>query len=433
VPRLLIIGDDGDERAVELTERTVQIGRGPGNDIVLPDAHKGVSRTHAELRFRNGRCVLVDLQSQNGTFLNGERIEHAEVPFGAEIGVGSYRLRIERNGTAAADGDSAIQPPPSTVGFAGRDMERTGFHDLHIIRPTAEDRDLTPVPAAPEAPTSSFSGAVIAGGLIVILLAAATWFLLGRSTPDSEEPNLPMPDVTGAASVPEPSTPAPIQGSPITDIPPASTAAAAASPAPATTQPAPGNGRPGSPSIPPVKVRPEGPPVARKPGETTEAWQIRTAAFETRYAYSRAALDRADFAAAAGGFEAILREEPGYLDVPQLLVRSRAGLRDVARAVYESGLRLDAAGDWLGALQKFEQAGQIHPEVKGLPDAVKRVREKLSTAGEAALVRARRFDEAGRWSDALKEYEKAVQWLPPDDPKREMSQSRVEQLKKAIR
>jgi hypothetical protein len=67
-------------------------------------------------------------------------------------------------------------------------------------------------------------------------------------------------------------------------------------------------------------------------------------------------------------------------NVPQLLVRSARRLRDVARAVYESGLRLDAAGDWLGALQKFEQPGQIHPEVKGLPDAVKRVREKLSTA-----------------------------------------------------
>ena len=59
-------------------------------------------------------------------------------------------------------------------------------------------------------------------------------------------------------------------------------------------------------------------------------WQIRTAAFQTRYAYSRAALDRGDFAAAAGGFEAILREEPGFLDVPQLLVKARAGLKDVA-------------------------------------------------------------------------------------------------------
>src|SRR4029453_3717196 len=109
VPRLLIIGDDGVERAVELTERTIQIGRGPGNDVVLPDAHKGVSRTHAELRFRNGRCVLVDLQSQNGTFLNGERIEHAEVPFGAEIGGGRYRVRIARG---AAPGSPSGAPAP---------------------------------------------------------------------------------------------------------------------------------------------------------------------------------------------------------------------------------------------------------------------------------------------------------------------------------
>jgi tetratricopeptide (TPR) repeat protein len=177
----------------------------------------------------------------------------------------------------------------------------------------------------------------------------------------------------------------------------------------------------------------DGSQITRRPGESADAWRARAAAFQTRYAYSRAALDRGDFAAAAGGFQAILQEEPGYLDVPQLLVRARAGLRDVARDVYEAGLRLDAAGDWLGALQKFEQAGQIHPEVRGLPDAVKRVREKLRTAGEAAFGRARRFDESGRWADALKEYEKAVQWLPNDDPRWEMAQSRVEQLKRVVR
>ena len=99
--------------------------------------------------------------------------------------------------------------------------------------------------------------------------------------------------------------------------------------------------------------------------------------------------------------------------------------------MYESGNRLDAAGDWLGALQKYEQAGQIHPEVQGLPDAIKRVREKLSAAGKVRsagppLRRGRTMD------GGVEGYEKAVQWLPPDDPKREMAQSRVEQLKKAI-
>ena len=92
MPTLLIVGDDGSQHAVEITERTIQIGRGPGNDVVLADDDKGVSRTHAELRFRNGRCVLVDLQSQNGTFLNGERIEWHELGDGDEIVIGRFRL-----------------------------------------------------------------------------------------------------------------------------------------------------------------------------------------------------------------------------------------------------------------------------------------------------------------------------------------------------
>jgi pSer/pThr/pTyr-binding forkhead associated (FHA) protein len=426
VPRLLIIGDEGDERAIELTERTVQIGRGPGNDIVLPDAHKGVSRTHAELRFRNGRCVLVDLQSQNGTFLNGERIEHAEVPDGAEIGVGSYILRIDHTGSPG--GDSTIEPPPSTVGFAASagDAERTGFHDLSLIR-SAPLIDAPENPAPAKTPYAAIAGSV----LVVAALAAAAWVFGASRAPDPAEPNLPMPDVASAepAASGVPAQPSPLPAAPTAEI--AAGVPAAATPAPPVTIPT-ANGRPASTSPAPL-VKPDGPPVARKPGETVEAWQIRTAAFQTRYAYSRAALDRGDFAAAAGGFEAILREEPGFLDVPQLLVKARAGLKDVARAVYESGQRLDAAGDWLGALQKYEQAGQIHPEVKGLAESIRGVREKLSVAGEGALVRARRLDESGRWSEALREYEKAVQWLPPGDRKREMAQSRVEQLKKASR
>ena len=91
-----------------------------------------------------------------------------------------------------------------------------------------------------------------------------------------------------------------------------------------------------------------------------------------------------------------------------------------ARGVFEAGQRLDAAGDWLGALQKYEQAGQIHRRgPRACREAVKRVREKLRAAGESAFgAGAAASRKSGRWADALKEYEKAVQWLPPDDPNR---------------
>jgi hypothetical protein len=420
VSRLLIIAGDGSEREVELAERTIQIGRGPGNDIVLSDPNSGVSRTHAELRFRNGRCVVVDLQSQNGTFVNGERIEHAEIPMDGEVSIGTYRLRLlsgsARRVVESLDGDAA---PPSTVGF-GRQVVVTPDSPLPEI---PLERVATSAP--PPGRRALSSGAAVAGAAVIVLAGALlVWVYTGGSrASDGESPSLAAPEAPVAAAAPDPV--------PVRELAPDPGPAPAAVPAspPALT----GSGRTTA-SVPPVTVtRYDGSQITRRPGESTDAWRARAQAFQTRYAYSRAALDRGDFAAAAGGFQAILQEEPGYLDVPQLLVRARAGLRDVARDVYEAGLRLDAAGDWLGALQKFEQAGQIHPEVRGLPDAMKRVREKLRTAGEAAFGRARRFDESGRWADALKEYEKAVQWLPNDDPRWEMAQSRVEQLKRVVR
>ena len=53
--------------------RALRIGRANDNDIVLTDL--GVSRHHAELRnVGDGRFVIVDLDSSNGTFLNGARV-----------------------------------------------------------------------------------------------------------------------------------------------------------------------------------------------------------------------------------------------------------------------------------------------------------------------------------------------------------------------
>jgi len=170
--------------------------------------------------------------------------------------------------------------------------------------------------------------------------------------------------------------------------------------------------------------------VARKPGESVEGWRTRSEALATRYAYSKAALDRRDYAAAAGGFQAILLEEPGFLDAPRLLVQANAGLRAQADALFQSGRRMDGAGDWVGALQMYEQARQIYSGIPGIADAVQRVREKLRAAGTRAFAQAKQLEAIGRNAEALKEYEKAVQWLPIDDPNRQAARARVEQLKR---
>jgi predicted component of type VI protein secretion system len=95
VLKLVIHADDDSEREVDVLEGRVRIGRSPDNDVVLTDAAKGVSRTHAELAFENGRWFIVDLNSQNGTWLNGRRVQRAELPLHAEVTLGLYRIRLQ--------------------------------------------------------------------------------------------------------------------------------------------------------------------------------------------------------------------------------------------------------------------------------------------------------------------------------------------------
>jgi tetratricopeptide (TPR) repeat protein len=164
-----------------------------------------------------------------------------------------------------------------------------------------------------------------------------------------------------------------------------------------------------------------------------DVWRSRIAALEARYEYSKAALDRGDFGSAASGFEAILREEPGYIDAPGLLIQARSGLRAAALDVFASGNRLDSAGDWFGALQQYERAREVDAGTPGVDAAVKRVREKLRVAGQDAFERGRDYERLGRQAAALQEYDKAVQWLPDDDPNRETARARAEHLRPLVR
>jgi hypothetical protein len=70
-------------------ERTT-IGRSPDCEVFLDDVT--VSRKHAVLTQRDGKFVIEDLGSLNGTFLNRHRIESAELSDGDELQIGKYRL-----------------------------------------------------------------------------------------------------------------------------------------------------------------------------------------------------------------------------------------------------------------------------------------------------------------------------------------------------
>ena len=398
--RLLIVAADGSKRAVTLSDNTIRIGRSAGNDVVLPDAAKGVSRTHAELRYDNGRFLIVDLNSQNGTWLNGRRIEQAEVARDSEIVLGTYHLRLQDTWE-----DDTVPIP-----LDGIAME-TPRPRLAPAAPTAELDEIVLVRSQAAQPNkrrggrgSSYSRKLILAGAIAIMCLAALAWVFGFNR--SQEGSLDVAAAPSTSHAEASSTPPSPQAS-------APNAVAPRLVSNATQPPATGDAS----------------PVVRL-AETTDTTTARhTAELAARYANARTALERGDFGAAARAFDAIVGEDASYRDASQLLSRARTAQR--AADVFATGKRLDAAGEWIGALQKYDQAHGMYADVPGLAEAARQVRGKLRVAGTAAFKNARQFDTLGQSADAIKEYEKAVQWLPPADPNRMIAMDRVNRLRKA--
>jgi hypothetical protein len=69
------------------------IGRHPSCDIVVSD--ETVSRRHAMLTFRDGGWIVQDLQSTNGTRLNGQYVGRCRLRPGDQLGLGRRRLQVD--------------------------------------------------------------------------------------------------------------------------------------------------------------------------------------------------------------------------------------------------------------------------------------------------------------------------------------------------
>jgi DNA-binding NtrC family response regulator len=97
-----------------------RIGSMSGNDVVLPV--RGVSREHARLMVGVEGLILEDLESKNGTFVDGDPVQRAEVRPGQELRFGPLRLHLEE--VAAGDADLAIvgARAPRAAGFAAGEV-----------------------------------------------------------------------------------------------------------------------------------------------------------------------------------------------------------------------------------------------------------------------------------------------------------------------
>lgn len=90
----LIRIDSEGETALPVNEEQISIGRSEENSVVIDDPN--VSRQHALIEKKDGRYILKDLQSTNGTFVTGSRVKHHSLHNGDVIMIGTTKLQFRR-------------------------------------------------------------------------------------------------------------------------------------------------------------------------------------------------------------------------------------------------------------------------------------------------------------------------------------------------
>jgi len=93
---LVLFTKNGTQKPFPLPSNITVIGRRHDCDLCIP--LKPVSRRHCKLSKNNNTLEIRDLDSRNGTFLNGKRIKGASVTAGDYIGVGPLTFLLQVDG-----------------------------------------------------------------------------------------------------------------------------------------------------------------------------------------------------------------------------------------------------------------------------------------------------------------------------------------------
>jgi len=103
------------------------IGRHSTNDIPLPD--RTVSKRHAVIGRVRGQAVVKDLDSRNGTLVNGQKVEKAILSCGDRLKVGSVMLRFFQEDETPQRKDAESTTTSQCVQRLGKCLVEAGIVD----------------------------------------------------------------------------------------------------------------------------------------------------------------------------------------------------------------------------------------------------------------------------------------------------------------
>ena len=146
--KLVLLSEGFAGRTYELNVEKTTVGRVEDNAFQI--AEPSVSSHHAEI-ILNGTDVLVkDLNSTNGTYINGEKITEAVLKPGQTLKFGQVELRLEGKDGAGAPKAGATTPPPAK-------QKQTGTQTSKIQRGGVKLNEFQEAKEAPKFQTTAFA------------------------------------------------------------------------------------------------------------------------------------------------------------------------------------------------------------------------------------------------------------------------------------
>ena len=113
MPKVIVSIDGVVIKEVQLTKDRTTLGRRPYNDIVIDNL--AVSGEHAVIQIIDGEAVLEDLNSTNGTYINGKAVKKQSLQNNDTIEIGKYKIRFQSDQAGAGfDKTMVVKPASST-------------------------------------------------------------------------------------------------------------------------------------------------------------------------------------------------------------------------------------------------------------------------------------------------------------------------------
>ena len=161
---IIIQEKGGEQRRMVFNKPEVTIGRVQGNDIVLPKGN--VSKRHARIVLKDGKFIIVDLKSTNGTYVNGRKITSPLVVKDSDkIYIGDFIVGVDEaaSGVEQEDGPSqtSTSPPGASlqpIAAADRAPRPTEAAPQPMMLPQEPQPPIAPPPYAPTANAGSGLG-----------------------------------------------------------------------------------------------------------------------------------------------------------------------------------------------------------------------------------------------------------------------------------